>query len=233
MSKSFRSSTYPFRCFNGEHNYRLGWYAARTLEVDATAMPLLVRLAAFVDYVKTTSDEPVLVNIDDGLLFLQYNRAKTFNDGTGECADQVTITNSSKTGSELLACLSVGQKFDREGVQVQVCRNLMGNKDTADIMVIDIGFVGGEPSCDESKWETAEPTLVPTDMPSHAPTNFPVQHPTIKPVNTLTAQPTGTPVHGRTPAPTKRDTQDPESEANSDLWSFFQWLTTWWKNRGV
>ena len=94
----------------------MGWYASRTVTVQDE--PLWVTLAAFVDYHST--DNPVLVKI--GSVVLLYNRAKSFNSGTGMMSDLVTLTNVSPTGTNLLAGLHVGDQhvFDF-GWKVGVC----------------------------------------------------------------------------------------------------------------
>ena len=72
----------PLKCFNANKNWILGWYRDKSIALPG-ASRWSGRLVAFVDYgqANTARNEYVLLRVDD--VFVQYNRAKGFNAGTG------------------------------------------------------------------------------------------------------------------------------------------------------
>ncbi len=152
MAKSFRSSDAPLRCFNGRNNHLLGWYQDREVVIDPLkTFPELIKLAAFVDYTSTAEDEPVLVTLP-GNLHIQFNRAKSYNAGTGLYQDMVTITGEGLSGTELIAGLDVGDQLIVESFQntvadlsIEVC-DWIENDSGVDIMKISVGI--GPSRCD-------------------------------------------------------------------------------------
>jgi hypothetical protein len=99
----------PVSCFNGQKNDQLGWYSDRTLSLNASITASKTwggRLFAFVDYDKTPADGHVLIKV--GNMFIQWNRAKSFNNETREHRDKVTIVYNFKKdkGSWLLGTVS-------------------------------------------------------------------------------------------------------------------------------
>jgi len=149
MSKSYRNFDGPLRCFDGSANHILGWYKDRELMFDPLAdpSPRLINLAAFVDYPKTTAEQPVLITLS-GEVFIQYNRAKDFHTGTGEMANMVTIAENGPGGSNLLAGIDAQQSYKLanytatgRNLVVEVCRTVPGdNSTTADVMVVSVGM---------------------------------------------------------------------------------------------
>jgi hypothetical protein len=69
MAAGYRATNWPRKCFNGEMHWQLGWFLRRqkTLAKNVLAAGRLIKLATFVDYDRTDTDEPVLVRIDDML----------------------------------------------------------------------------------------------------------------------------------------------------------------------
>jgi hypothetical protein len=143
------STTWPRKCFNGQKNWQLGWYSSKHLTIDPTGAPRLVKVAAFVDFPKAKEDEAVVVKVGDKL-FLQYNRAKSFNIETEEKADMLTVTTTSKGMSLNLAGLNTGEAFrtryrtskkKQSTLIIQVCQRIDGNSTgVADILVVSIGL---------------------------------------------------------------------------------------------
>jgi hypothetical protein len=158
MTKSFRQTDWPRRCFDGRSNHILGWYKDRELIVDYVQDdPKLIDLAAFVDYGKAAEDEPVLVTLPEEI-FLQYNRAKSFHSGSGEKKDTVIVAQMTKSGSELLAGLKPGERFEFLHYQgwgrtlvVEVCAEIAGNENSPDAMMISVGM--GRSGCPEQSAE--------------------------------------------------------------------------------
>jgi len=149
MSFGHKSAIYPKKCFNGFKNWQLGWYRDREMIIKSLSDQenFLINLATFVDYDKTSVNEPVLVNIFDKF-FLQYNMAKGMNIDTEERENQVTITTPIEGASESLAGLSKGDKFTVEHFRgtgrtliIEACENRTNEKDV-DIMLISVSLDG-------------------------------------------------------------------------------------------
>lgn len=136
MGYSILSSNTPHKCFNGYNHWQLGWYPGRrrTLEIK----PVTIRLAAFVDYKITAPNEPVLVKVANNL-YLQFNRAKSFNSETPMYPDRVTITRMRLDGrSENMAGLAKGESFTtKANTTIKACSALSG-KAGQDIMIVSI-----------------------------------------------------------------------------------------------
>jgi hypothetical protein len=174
LSVTSRSTDSPRQAFNGAKHFKLQWYHQRTLtieplgQIDAVSSrnvfspksPRLIHLAAFVDFNKTQRNQPVLVSIDDEY-FVQYNRAKGFNNDTRSMVDRVTITSISGEGlaTERKAGLSptsrrhhgkdkedeslyIQSNYHGSGhdLYIQVCFEQRGNDHHPDLMIISVGI---------------------------------------------------------------------------------------------
>ena len=101
------------------------------------------RLVAFVDYEIADIDrgEYVLLRVDD--VFLQFNRTKGFNNGTGEYQDKVVLVQQESARfrySNLLGGLGAKESFSRNGVTFEVCTlNLSGPPDYAEFRIYPTG----------------------------------------------------------------------------------------------
>jgi hypothetical protein len=89
----------PRSCFNARKNWHLGWFDDRSIDLTDSIKTSSWggRLVAFVDYNVTAPGDVVLIQV--GNLFLQYNRARDFNEGTREYANRVVIVSSPDPGS--------------------------------------------------------------------------------------------------------------------------------------
>jgi hypothetical protein len=156
------------RTFAAQHNRHLGWYGSRRLTIDpGRDDPRLVRLAAFVDYDKTSDNETVLVKIMDSV-YLQYNRAKGINRGTGEKRNQVIITQEREDGTETLAGLLVGESFTipagskgEKEVVIEACDKVPGERRGPDVMVV--GITRGSSLC-----TSGHPVSARSNQPEHS-----------------------------------------------------------------
>ena len=185
MSFGRKDRNFPRKCFNGLHNWQLGWYHDRhmTIKTVSDQESYLIKLATFVDYDLTKADEPVLLKVLDNLV-LQYNRAKGMNIGTEQNADQVTITVEGKGGSEMLAGLSVGDQYFIENFRgtarqliIAACEETKGETG-ADIMLISVSLDKEVqcPNFNNDEWRTE--VAINIHLPNHN-NNGPV------PVNTV------------------------------------------------
>jgi hypothetical protein len=111
MGSGYTNGKWPMKCFNGFNSWRFGWYSTRHLSHNPlTGGDRLVKLATFVDFKKTATDEVVLVNIANQY-YLEYNRAKGFNVHTEHAVNQVSVTQPNAQGTNRLGALSAGQQY--------------------------------------------------------------------------------------------------------------------------
>ena len=230
MAAGHLDHEWPRKCFNGEKNWKLGWYSSRTESLDLGAAPLLYNLAAFVDYDKTVASEPVLINVADSL-FVQYNRAKGFNVDTEDKQNMITITETQAAGSNSRGGLAVGDQlvfdnFNDSGshLVIEACQSRTGSNAETDVMVVSVGF--GASLCGSVQAPTSAPvsptrapTPSPTKKPTNAPTKVPTPSPTRKPTIAPTVNPTIAPTANPTNSPTKAPTSAPVA-ASSGIFSF-------------
>lgn len=99
---------FPSMCYNAENYWSLGWHDDRKIEVDLYN-PSLVKLAAFVDYDKTTAGREYVI-IKAGNIYIHYNRAKGINADTFEYRDNVVFYQGTSMGSFLFASLHYPDK---------------------------------------------------------------------------------------------------------------------------
>jgi hypothetical protein len=125
----------PNYCFNG-HKFALsGWMDEKKKVVSTSSTDrqgYVGRLVAFVDMKvdELWKNDNTLLEINTGNgkpnAFVVYNRKKSFNDGTREKDDQVTVVQQSATSdneSEMLGGLDAGQSITIPGtsIVVKVC----------------------------------------------------------------------------------------------------------------
>jgi len=148
MAKAYRTTDGPLRCFNGQNNNYLGWYDDKKVIYNPLIeAPRVFTIAAFVDYAKAALDEPVLVNVADEI-YLQYNRAKNFNNGTEEQLDKVTITTKIDAGgSNLLGAIGLSDHFEIPNfaasgrtLLIAGCQSISGGDARADVMFVSVGL---------------------------------------------------------------------------------------------
>ena len=174
MSAGYQQLHWPAKCFNPQNHWHLGWFEDRSRSIYPLQheQPELVNVAAFVDYDQTLhsgdgAEYDVLVRVGDDL-FLQYNRAKSFNRDTGEKRDMITIVQQmGNTGTDLIAGLDATTRWfeipnfqgSKHSLVFDVCRVVNGGGmdtdiDQPDYMVVSIGI--GSSLCDQ------QPTAVST-----------------------------------------------------------------------
>jgi hypothetical protein len=194
MAYGHKETSWPQKCFNGHKNWLLGWYSTRHLTLNPVQDgSRLFKLATFVDYDKTGSDDKVVINIGD-VYFLQYNRAKSFNVHTEEKKDMVTVTEDAAGGSENRAGLSVGERYEVSNFQnsgktlvVEVCEMMSGSNSSPDAMVVSVGMGGS--MCGQQLSQAQQLSQgKPTPRPTHSPTRKPTVAPTSKPVESCAAK---------------------------------------------
>jgi Gametolysin peptidase M11 len=198
MGSGYPSSTFPKKAFNGYNSWKFGWYSDRhfTIHPDLEGGKI-VKIASFVDYNLASTDEYAVVSVSDQF-FLQFNEQKGFNIETEQKQNQVTVTESTTTGTDSRAGLDVGlpaftvANFNGSGqtMSIEACRRSLG-RNGASVMEVSISM--GQSLC-AAAIPTASPvTVSPTASPVTAsPTAAPVTaSPTAAPV---TASPTASPV---------------------------------------
>jgi hypothetical protein len=139
---------YPRKAFSGLNHWYSGWFQDRAIEVYPLLQGGIIqkRIVSFVEYSNPYLLHDDLILLKCGMLFLQYNRAKSYNVDASE-SDRVTISEGIADGapSKRVASLGMGEKynhpnFDGSGKEliIQVCqvtKDLVGVIDYADIRV--------------------------------------------------------------------------------------------------
>jgi len=152
MGRNPQKNDFPLKCFNSQNHWFLGWYADRAKEVVDPTIPVTLTVRPFVDYNRTAKGEYVLVKIND--LYLQYNRAKSFNRETSDMKNALTIVRSITKATDLVAGLDLSNPVYNETIYhekqnrtltIRVCEVV--TTDVEDFMVIKVGY--GEVSCFE------------------------------------------------------------------------------------
>ena len=233
----------PLKCFNGQNNWLLGWFQTRRKIINPlTDGPQIFKIAAFVDFNKTQSHESVLVKVGDRY-YLQYNRAKLYNNETGEYPDLLTVTEDVPGGTESRAGLDVGQSWTLEDYNgtgqsliVAVCQRQNGTSSSADILILSVAL--DESLCSQLTNESSHhhaalfPTLRATPSPSlphlaaplsgsvpnDSPTKVPSNSPSFSQVYPLAVNPTSATAHSAsvsTKMPTKVPTEAPLKSATA------------------
>jgi hypothetical protein len=134
----------PRFCFNGQKYALSGWMASTTQVIDVSQGPVTTDLVAFTD--RTATGEITLLRIpsaDGADVHLVYNRQKSFNDGTREGGNLVTLTQTIPnvpTESNRLAMLDSDQEYGipNSGIVVRVCSKGSSNgQDYATVSIFD------------------------------------------------------------------------------------------------
>lgn len=128
MGAAVTQVEFPRRCFNGQNHWQLGWYSDRAISVDPAASPGIYTVAAFVDYSLTRPNEYVVIEIQGLALYLQYNRAKSFNVDTGDHMDRLTITQQTEDGTNMITSLDMSEPTFTVGqsLWLEVCSVVFG-----------------------------------------------------------------------------------------------------------
>jgi hypothetical protein len=189
MGYAYKTDDTPAMCFNPAHNWQLGWYSDKRLEINPeddlceSDYPTSYIVNGIVDYGDTTDGANVILKI--GNFFVGYNKATGFNEGTAEAKNQVTVTKKRGTPTssdltELLGILSVGDTFyieisDSLQVGVRYSQNT-NNKDAVVELFVEGGDVSyhcsavpsatpsGSASPSESFVASSSPTVSPTPL---------------------------------------------------------------------
>lgn len=150
--------------------------------MDDFNTPSLVKLGSFVDYrsLQGSKDTFVLINLAIKL-FLQLNLARSFNEGTGDMVNKVTVVG--RDHNNLLAGLDDSENsileienFDDTGniLVIQVCIIVLQG-DSTDAAYISIGLEGSK--CYPSTDEDPEPNPKSIPEPKSEPFSNPLPPP--------------------------------------------------------
>lgn len=149
----------PLTCFNGYNMEKLGWFNDKTERVFLRNLETskVFKVSAFVDYDRAESYEPVLIDIDNQSLVLQYNRKARHNIGTREKANMLTITQSESRGNEasnMIKGLNEGDVYKStiggRQLNVEVCSRVQGSSSRPDALIVSIG--SGASACNK-EWK--------------------------------------------------------------------------------
>jgi hypothetical protein len=123
---------------------RFSGFSDREYSWTPTNGGTLLTLASHVNYDKTSSAEPVLLNLGNRY-YVHYNLAESYNSGTEGKANQVVVTEQASAGTNSLAGIDVGGLYvisNFQGTQdlhVKVCRKQSGSSGI-DIMVVSVAL---------------------------------------------------------------------------------------------
>jgi hypothetical protein len=221
MGVSFLAKEGPQECFNGCRHWSLGWFANHQITVQP---PWHGKLVAFVDYADIADGDYAIVNVGD--LYLQYNRAKTYNWAVGEKQNQVTIvksgvaaddTSTMLTGLDMTSTTFTNQE-NGMNIVIEVCEP--GSYGSVEYFQIGIYEVRQASSC-----FAPSPTPPPTPAPVATftlatPPPTPVPHPSATPSSSPSFMPSLAPRPTQAPEPTSmltpRPTKDPTPQATRE-----------------
>jgi hypothetical protein len=230
MGQSVITPWAPRKCYNAAQHWQLGWYdetnangeSLRVSLVNA-ALPLQVSVAAFVDHDKLQNERMVVLVQVESNIYLQFNRAKSYNVGTEPLfADKVVIIqDNGNSGTRLLASLALNERYTTSsGRTISVCQLVLTDMtlDAIDYAVLGIqegsaggcsgSLVAGDAPPPPTLATPSAPVPVMTSSPTSSPTKAPIDStptlqssvistdsPTVKPTDApVRASSTGTPV---------------------------------------
>eukprot|EP00977_Amphora_coffeiformis_P024573 scaffold16330_cov172-Amphora_coffeaeformis.AAC.7 len=208
MASGLPDEDKPRKCFNAANHVQLGWYRDRVRIWDASQGSKLIKLAGFVEYLKTEPAEPVILEF--GPYRGQFNLAMYHNEGTEEYQNEFVLVEQMEGSTELRMHLSLGESVRVGSTTLIVCEHV---KATPVSMLIGIGSVplaDAESLCTLSI-ENIAPTLPPTPAPTRKPTNKPTPQPTQAPTKRPTERPTLNPTPEPSVKPTNTPTESPHT----------------------
>jgi hypothetical protein len=224
MGRGNNETQWPQQSFNGFKHWRLGWFQSRHLQIDPfeNDESLIVDLAAFVDFDKTTADQPVLVAIGEEY-FLQYNRATRYNIDSRDARDTVTVTFH-RVGIVTLRNAALGAAENRlhvvsnysgseRDIFIHVCEQVMGDELHPDVMKISVGFDSVPPiTCNysgPSSVPSTSPSQSPSISPSSSPSPAPSASPSTSPSSAPSTSPSSTPITSPSASPSASPSSQP------------------------
>lgn len=235
MAAGHKQTNWPQKCFNGQKNWKLGWYYSRqeSIRMRTLERGALIKLATFVDFDISEEDEPVLLNVVDAY-YLQYNVAKDFNSDTEEKKNKVTITAPTGGGSDGVEGLGVGDIYSKfffekskRTLVIEACETRKGRRG-ADIMVISIAFdrslcerkqpetnIESKPNESKLPSTTTKPSIssyVGMPLSMIFPAGYARLIRTEEPTTSPSVPPTAHPTENPSPTPTRIPTTSPTLE---------------------
>jgi len=221
MAYGFSQDDGPLVCFNSAKTYQLGWYTDYVTSIDPLNLDGGVQSYTMNGVVDYGNGGLVSIRLeDDGDqnggkdYYIGYNRATSFNAGTGESPDEVHIVEKTNDSNDregygqswLLATLTADQLYtlDIDGTDVTIEVDSIGD---ADAVITITG--GAAPTPPPVPNPTTAPIPDPTTAPVPNPTTAPIPDPTTAPVPAPTSAPIPDPTTAPVPAPTTAPIPDP------------------------
>jgi Gametolysin peptidase M11 len=161
----------PQKCYNAAQHWQLGWYSEHqwSLVNQDISSPRLISLAAFPDHQKVSpSQYAILLQVTDNI-YLQFNRAKSYNRGTDMMPDQVVVIRDDQDKTVVLAGLDMTTQNSLRlaSVAIQVCSLNINSSDESgvDFAVVAVAASDNGALCAGSSFSTA---LAVVDTPAPA-----------------------------------------------------------------
>jgi Gametolysin peptidase M11 len=195
MGQSVITPWAPQKCYNAAQHWKLGWYdetnsngeSLRVSLVDV-GLPVQVSVAAFVDHKKLQNEQMVVLVQVESNIYLQFNRAKSYNVGTEPLfADKVVIVRDNGIdGTRLLASLGLDEQFTTpRGRTISVCQLVLTDVTLDAIDYATVGIQDGTAvGCDGPLVAgDPPPTLATPSAPLPVATLSPATSPTTSPID--------------------------------------------------
>eukprot|EP00545_Synedropsis_sp_CCMP1620_P004824 CAMPEP_0119015502 /NCGR_PEP_ID=MMETSP1176-20130426/11150_1 /TAXON_ID=265551 /ORGANISM="Synedropsis recta cf, Strain CCMP1620" /LENGTH=782 /DNA_ID=CAMNT_0006968801 /DNA_START=57 /DNA_END=2405 /DNA_ORIENTATION=+ len=150
-------SSNSLKCFNGAKNWYTGWFENEQADISQE-LPFEGNLYTYVDLAKPHAG-PMLLRLKadanlGGFLYLEYNRQKDHNAGTGELGDTVTIvhTDNLQGTSYLKGSVSLYKPgFEISGYVFYACSVNANEGASADYVTMSIFESGGLTECPQCR----------------------------------------------------------------------------------
>ena len=168
----------PQKCYNAAQHWQLGWYAEHqwSLVNQDLSSPRIIALAAFPDHQKVSSSQYAILVQATESIYMQFNRAKSYNRGTDTMPDQVVVVRDDQDSTVLLAGLDMTNQnsLRLSSVVIQVCSLNINYSDESsiDFAIVAIAAYDNGALCSGSPFSTAFAAVQTPSPTSLAPTSL-------------------------------------------------------------
>ena len=117
-------------CFNPQKYHTLGWFEDRSLALDVEDLPWTGNIAPFVHYDLTAENQFVNLSLGGRMrdaMYMHYNLAESFNEGTQEFRNKITLVTASEQAGALKSTFVDSMSPNKNG-QIRY-RNFEGTGD--------------------------------------------------------------------------------------------------------
>ena len=170
-------------CYNAAKSWQLGWYADKSRQINPLKGSWDGKLIGVANY-NRANDNTVVIKIEassgEDNLYVGFNHADGFHQGTVEGRNKVTVVQQPGTGysrSKLLAKLGEGEIF-----------TLKNYKGSGKIMILEVLKIDSTSKTGYAEVLVYTDKRIPTRRPTPRPTPKPVTWPSPQPESTVLRQ---------------------------------------------